>query len=394
MQDSGVVAFQRALAFAGFFPAVDGLGTLLEAEQLDDAGGDALAVDDVHLRRHVAGRHHALHDHAGDGVGRFDVDDQRGGGRVFLGQDQADDQGGQHRDAKNRQRQLAACPEDEEKLLKSHAGLSVIFCLEEAFLDVEHIVGLNEVGLFRRDDLHLAVRAAPVNAQAAFGAANGQAGALGQALEHGHVAFEAVGATALDFAVDVENRGAMNVDDVAAGHRHIEIGVAAEEHGRDVDFPAEGLAVANAGKNDDIGAAGGDGTTGRGQHVGQPGVAGFDGVAARPIDHAENGNLVALELHEQDIDLRLLHEAAVAQLVGDGQLGLGNRQTTEVHGADQRIGDGAAFGNAGFNREVRALEHADLDGVAGPQAVVDRLALRLRAGDEAKGEENAEEKSV
>ena len=108
-------------------------GTPFETEQLDNASGHAVTVDDVHLCRHVAGRHHALHDHAGDGVGRFDVDDQRGGGGVFLGQHQADDQRGQHGNAKNRQRQLAARPEDEEKLLKSHAGLSVIFFLEEAF---------------------------------------------------------------------------------------------------------------------------------------------------------------------------------------------------------------------------------------------------------------------
>ena len=238
--------------------------------------------------------------------------------------------------------------------------------------------------------MHLAVRTATVNAQAALGAANGRSSALGQALQNCHVALQAIGAAALDFTVDVIYRGTMNVDDVAAQHGNVEIGIAADEHGGDVDFLAESLAVAHAGKNDDIGPAGGNGTAGRGQHVGQAGVAGFNGIAPRAIDHAEDGNLITLELHEQDVDLRLLHKTAFAQLVGNGQLGIGNRQPAELHGTDQRIGDGAAFGNAGFNGEVRVLEDADLDRVAGPQTVVDLLALRLRASDQAKGDENAE----
>ena len=75
------------------------------------------------------------------------------------------------------------------------------------------------------------------------------------------------------------------------------------------------------------------------------------GEAAGAIDLPEHGDRLPRILDEDDVDLRLLHEAAVLRAVAIF-FGGGDGQPAELDAADQRVGDGAAFGDARFDREV------------------------------------------
>ena len=79
----------------------------------------------------------------------------------------------------------------------------------------------------------------------------------------------------------------MDINDIATGHDHVEIHIAGKEHGGNVDFLTEGLALANAGNNRDVGTNA-DRTTGRGQHVADTRVAGFNREAPRAVNQPKD----------------------------------------------------------------------------------------------------------
>ena len=83
---------------------------------------------------------------------------------------------------------------------------------------------------------------------------------------------------------------------------------------------------------------------------------------------------------ERDVDLGLLDEAAGLQGIGNFLFGRGHRQAAQLDRADEWVGDAAALGDAGFDREVGVLEHLHADGVARAQRVVG-LALGVGARD-------------
>ena len=107
--------------------------------------------------------------------------------------------------------------------------------------------------------------------------------------------------------------------------------------------------------------------------VGQPHVGALDREAPGPVDLAQHAGLVAAHLHDQDADLRLLDEVAVAQPVGQHALGLGDGETAELDAAQQRVADDAGLADARLQRQVRVLVDADAHHVAGAQAVLGRL---------------------
>ena len=99
---------------------------------------------------------------------------------------------------------------------------------------------------------------------------------------------------------------------------------------------------------------------------------------------------LAAHLDQHDVDLGLLDEAAALERAGDLLFGAADGEAADLHRTDQRIGDGAAFGHAGIEREVGVLEHQDADGVAGTELVVAllgglRLVLRQGVAREAGG---------
>src|SRR5574341_1382968 len=94
-----------------------------------------------------------------------------------------------------------------------------LMALEPAFWHAQHVVGLEPVGAAYRVVIDLAVGAAPLDADAALGAALRQAAADRQRLHHRHVRGERVGARRLDLAVDVDQ-----------GQRRHEHGVAGTDH--------------------------------------------------------------------------------------------------------------------------------------------------------------------
>ena len=225
-----------------------------------------------------------------------------------------------------------------------------------------------------------------MQAQAAFGAADGGAATLRQRLLHGHLALDAERPGALDLAVDVEHRGAIHVDGVAAGEDEVGFGLFAQVERRDVDQLAEGLAVAHAG-NDGDSVAGDRGAPRGGEHVAHARVEGFKREAARTVDLAEHGDLVAAVLDQDDVDLRLLDEAAGLQRRGDLLLGAADGETADLHRADQRIGNRAAFGHPRIEGEIGILEHQDANRITGAELIVALIVLGLSLG--CQGHRNA-----
>ena len=73
----------RALAAGVLLPLIPKVRIQIEFEVLDDAQRDALAADDVDLRRHVARGELIRVDHASNRV-RLGIDDHRGARRVQL----------------------------------------------------------------------------------------------------------------------------------------------------------------------------------------------------------------------------------------------------------------------------------------------------------------------
>src|ERR1700730_12058391 len=96
-------------------------------------------------------------------------------------------------------------------------------------------------------------------------------------------------------------------------------------------------------------------------------------VAPRLVDLAEYRDLIAERLREQDTHLRVDDEAAVPKGLRDLVLGRRGREVIELHRSDQRIADGAGFRDAHLERQVGALEDADLEDVAGPDVIFLKL---------------------
>src|SRR5687768_1001870 len=111
--------------------------------------------------------------------------------------------------------------------------------LEQCFSDENDVVRLDGVAQAGVGLDQLAVRAGPAQLHPAVAAARRNAAAGGDRLHHRHVGLDAVGAGARHLAVDVEHRGTLDVDGLAAlqrvrlaEHRHaLLLAVADHEHG-------------------------------------------------------------------------------------------------------------------------------------------------------------------
>ena len=207
-----------------------------------------------------------------------------------------------------------------------------------------------------------------------------------QRLHHDHVRLQPIGAGALHFAVDVEHRGALDEDGVAVLDLDVGLGVAAAEDPRQVDGPRYRLAVALRQHRHRVGARGADAAR-QCQDVGQARAGVLEHIGARAQQLPEHVHLPAAHLHDGDGDLRLDHEAAAAQLIGDAVSRLRRRQPAQFDLAHQREHDGAPRGDAGVGREVRILEHRDAHAVARAERFiraggVARLGMCRRRGDQ------------
>ena len=160
----------------------------------------------------------------------------------------------------------------------------------------------------------------------------------------------------------------MHVDDIAAGDDHVFGQIALHEQLGHINVGALDFAFAHADQHQLVGAGGGN-AAGHGEHVGQAHVEGFERVAAGAVDLPEHGHLVAANLQRQDADLRLQHEAAGAQLLGNARFGGRHGEPADIDVAHQREGDRAVFRHPGFGGEVGVLEDGDADDVAGAEHV-------------------------
>ena len=86
LQQFGQPVDELAFALGFFLPLLLDDRALIHLQQLDHALRNAVAVDDVDLRGHVAGRDHAGQHHTADRVGGLDVDHHGRVGAVLLGQ--------------------------------------------------------------------------------------------------------------------------------------------------------------------------------------------------------------------------------------------------------------------------------------------------------------------
>ena len=157
--------------------------------------------------------------------------------------------------------------------------------------------------------MHTAVSRFAVQAQALFTAAHGRAAALRQCLHDGHVAFDAKASGALHFAVDVVDRCPVHVDAVAALHHDVVLQFVVQKDGWNVDLFAKLLAVAHTDDNGNVVTAA-RGAAGIGQHVAEARVGCFQRKATGPVHLAQYRYLVAANLDQHDVDLRVLDEAA------------------------------------------------------------------------------------
>ena len=128
------------------------------------------------------------------------------------------------------------------------------------------------------------------------------------------------------------------------------------------------MAVARAGHDDGVGARAGDDAAGQRQHFGEAHAGEVERIAARLADLAQHVDLVGAHLRHHDDDLRILDEVAALELGGDVLLGGRDGQAGELHAAQQRVADGAAFVDARLEAQVGALVDGDADRVAGADA--------------------------
>src|SRR5262245_12085933 len=93
--------------------------------------------------------------------------------------------------------------------------------LEQAFLHEDHVVREHRLVRYHVPCFRHAGGIAAGQLHPAHRAAQREAAAGGERLDDGHVALDAVLARALHLAVDIEERRAGNVDDIAVLHRHV-----------------------------------------------------------------------------------------------------------------------------------------------------------------------------
>jgi len=256
-------------------------------------------------------------------------------------------------------------------------GPPAVFRSEQAFLDVNDVVGLQQVVHGRLDDLGLTGdRVAAVDANATFGAAQRQTTRSGQGLQQRGVAQQHHGTGTLYFTVDVDLRRAVHPDGVAIAQLEISLRVGRGEHFGEVDFLAEGLAVALARHHHDVRTRAGDDAARLGQHFAELGVAGDQREAARFGHQTQHRDLVGVGRQHQDGDLGLLEEVAVLQALGDLGLGIGRRQATDADVAQQRVGNRAGFGDAGLQQQIGVLVNRNPDLVTRTQDVLTHGGMR------------------
>src|SRR3989475_2455484 len=257
--------------------------------------------------------------------------------------------------------------------------------LEQATADVDHAAGLDWVIEPGVGALKLVARAAPVQPQAALGATLRRPSTLRQGLPHRHAAIDAVRAGTLHFAINVEQRRAVNVDHIAGGYRDIVVILVVEKQRRDIDFLAEGLACTLTHDYGNVGP-GRRNSARDGDHLGDADVESLQRKAPRAVDEPKDRDLVTAHLQRQDADLRLLDEIAVGERLGNGLLGERDRQAAYPRSADEGIRNDAVLAHPGLQREIRIVEHRDADAVARPEPVFDQLVLRPGAQRERCGE--------
>ena len=189
----------------------------------------------------------------------------------------------------------------------------------------------------------------------------------------------------MHFAVNVEQRRAVNVDHIARGHRDVVVILVVEKKRRDIDFLAERLACTLAHDDGNVGP-GRRNSARYGDHLGDADVESLQRKAPGAVDEPKDRDLVAAHLQRQDADLRLLDEIAVGERLGNGLLGERDRQAAYLHSSDQRIRNNAVLAHPGLQREIRIVEHRDADAVARSKPVFDQLVLRPGAQRERCGE--------
>src|SRR5882724_3371212 len=96
-------------------------------------------------------------------------------------------------------------------------------------------------------------------------------------------------------------------------------------------------------------------------------AGGFDRVPSRSIDLANDRYEITQGLSKENIDLWIENETSVPEHLRN--LALSSRQREPAHGdgANERVTDGAHFRDSRIQAQIRALEHADPNDIAGNQ---------------------------
>ena len=240
---------------------------------------------------------------------------------------------------------------------------------EDAFAHEDQVVRTDRIVELGLQHLDVAVTHATVQADATVGTTQGQTTALGNGLGHGHAAVKHVLARTLDLAIHIVVGGLVDEDGVASLQDHVLAQVAGAEHLDQVDLQTLRTAVAGGHEQHVVGAGLVDAARHR-EDLGQAHAGGLQRVAAGVGHVAQHRDLLAAELQHVQGDLRVLQEAALTQTGGDEVLGLLRRQAGQLDHAQQRVGDDAAFGDAGLDGQILGLEDLDAQHVTRPEQVV------------------------
>src|SRR5258708_15991195 len=118
-----------------------------------------------------------------------------------------------------------------------------------------------------------------MNPQSLLSAFRGQAATCRERLHHGHVALDSIRARSLYFAVNVEDRRPLNVQDVAAAHQEVPAGVRVSEHVLQINHLPHVLAVARTDEDHRVRPGSGD-PPGGGTGLGNSYMRAFDRLAS------------------------------------------------------------------------------------------------------------------
>src|SRR5436190_13587442 len=199
---------------------------------------------------------------------------------------------------------------------------------------VDHIVPLNMIIHVGLDDLNSTSGVSSVDAQTALRSALRESAALRQGLHDRHAALQTRYTGPLHFAVDVEDRRTVDVEDVAARHHGVKLGLARLKNGGKVDVQLHGTAIALTHQSHHVRRTRNH-TAGGCDHLGHLAVGLLDRVAPRLAHLTEHRNLRAADLNNLDVDLRIQHELPVTQCLGNALFRSRNRQAAHTHRAHQ-----------------------------------------------------------